>query len=66
MKTTLLSEYIRGLVSFGFLLDELSFGVDCEQAGVRDSHLLVGVCVLQKKGAAVMHTHLRNVIFLSV
>lgn len=32
---------------------------------VGDSHLLVGVCVLQKKGAAVMQTRLRNVIFLS-
>lgn len=42
----MVSDYIRGFVSFGLLLDELSSGVDCEQPGVRDSHLLVGVRIL--------------------
>lgn len=61
-----MSDSIRGFVRFGLLLDELPFGVDCEEASVGDSHLLVGKCVLQKKSAAVMQTDLRHVIFLSV
>lgn len=47
------SDYIRGFVSFGLLLDELSSGVDCEQPSLGDAHLLVGVRILQKRGAAV-------------
>lgn len=56
-----MSDYIRGFVSFGLLLDELSPGVDCEQPSLRDSHLLVGVRVLEKRGAAVRQkSGLRN------
>lgn len=65
-KQRLLSDYIRGLDSFGLLLDELSFGVDCKQASVGDSHLLVGVHVLQKEGAEVMTRLGKFWIFLSV
>ncbi len=38
--------YLRGLVAFGLLLDQLSLRVDCEDPTHWNSHLLIGKHIL--------------------
>lgn len=38
--------YLRRLVAFSLLLDELSFWVDGKYPGFRHSNLLIGICIL--------------------
>lgn len=44
--------YLRGLVSLGLFLDQLSLGVDGEYPAERNAHLLIGEHILrgEKKG----------------
>lgn len=38
--------YLRGLVSLGLFLDQLSFGIDCEDPTHRNTHLFIGKHIL--------------------